>query len=102
MKKIVVMGVLLGLLSVFSGSAQAATGGRFFFGAFAEMGQYLRIVKNKVARKLVLFGCLAFSLGFFPARLICDEKQGANIIVNLVDRPPPAESCLLKGRIPLF
>jgi hypothetical protein len=42
----------------------------------------------KVARNLILFGCLAFSLGFFPARLISDEKHGANIIVNLVDRPP--------------
>ena len=41
MKKIVVMGVLLGLLSVFFGSAQAASGGRFFFGAFAEIGQCL-------------------------------------------------------------
>ncbi len=41
MKKIVVMGVLLGLLLVFSGPAEAASGGRFFFGAFAEMGQCL-------------------------------------------------------------
>jgi len=41
MKKIVAMGVCLGVLLVFSGSAQAATGGRFFFGAFAEMGKCL-------------------------------------------------------------
>jgi len=89
MKKIVEMGVLLGLLSVFSGSAQAATGGPSLRRRYV-----MRIVKNKVARKLVLFGCLAFSLGFFPGRLICDEKQGANIIVNLVDRPPASGELL--------
>lgn len=48
----------------------------------------MRITGRKVVRNLILFGCLAFSLGVFPARLFCDEKQGANIIVNLIDRPP--------------
>jgi hypothetical protein len=49
---------------------------------------------SKAVRNLILFGCLAFSLVFFPVRLICDEKQGANIIVNLVDRPPASGELL--------
>ena len=44
------------------------------------------ITNSHAARNLMFFGCLAFSLGLFQARLYGEEKQGANIVVNLVDR----------------
>jgi len=52
------------------------------------------ITKSKAVRNLIMFGCLAFSLGFFPARLSFAEKQGANIIVTLKDRPPASGELL--------
>ena len=54
----------------------------------------MRITSGKFERNLILFGCVVFSLGFFSAGSFCDEKRGANIVVNLIDRPPASGELL--------